>query len=455
MKNIAKKKKIYIKTYGCQMNVYDSDKMLDLMIPHGFVEEKNFKDADLIILNTCHIREKAAEKVYSDLGRIVPIKKKAMKSGRKIKIVVAGCVAQAEGREIIKRQPAVDIVVGPQTYHKLPEFLFNSDKVSKSIVHTEFPVESKFDEIKINRILNNPVSFLSIQEGCNKFCSFCVVPYTRGAEYSRPGLDVLEEAKSLIKKGAKEICLLGQNVNAYHGQVGNKLWTLSRLIKEIAEIEGLRRIRYTTSHPSDMDEELIKAHGEVGALMPYLHLPVQSGDDDVLKSMNRKYTVESYKTIIEKLRTVCPDIALSSDFIVGFPGESDKAFDKTIKLVKEINFSQAYSFKYSRRPGTPGSIMKGQVSEKIKSKRLLALQKILNDQQLFFNMSFLNSKLEVLLERKGKYKNQLLGRSPYMQAIHVTDPSIALGQFIDVTIAEATKNSLRGNLIAINKRGMN
>ena len=447
LNKVAEKKKIYIKTYGCQMNVYDSERMLDLMYPHGYSEEKDYREADLIILNTCHIREKASEKVYSDLGRIVSTKKKAIISGRKINIVVAGCVAQAEGREIINRQPEVDIVVGPQTYHKLPELLFNKSKITKGIVYTDFPTESKFDEIPISKLSNNPVSFLSIQEGCDKFCNFCVVPYTRGVEYSRPVQEVIREAKILIDKGTKELCLLGQNVNAYHGQSGKSNWSLARLIKELAELDGLKRIRYTTSHPSDMDDDLINTHGEVNILMPHIHLPVQSGDNKVLKAMNRKYSADDYKRIIDKLRTICPGIAVSSDFIVGFPGEDDEAFYNTIALVEYIKFSQSYSFNYSRRPGTPGSVMAGQVDEKTKSERLLALQEILANQQLTFNESYLNRKTEVLLERKGKYKNQLIGRSPHMQAIHITDPGIKIGQFINVNIEEATKNSLKGKLI--------
>jgi len=443
----AKKKRLYLKTYGCQMNVYDSERMVDLMAPHGFVLSEEPDNSELIILNTCHIREKAAEKVYSDLGRLVPLKRKSISEGKNLKIVVAGCVAQAEGEEIIKRQPAVDIVVGPQTYHKLPELLFNNMKSSRSVVATEFPTESKFDDLLIDKINDNPTSFVSVQEGCDKFCSFCVVPYTRGAEYSRPVQDIIKEINILVSKGAKEICLLGQNVNAYHGLMGKKSWSLSRLIKEIAEIENLKRIRYTTSHPADMTQDLVDAHGQIEQLMPYLHLPIQSGDDLILKAMNRNYKVEDYISIINRLRLVRPDIALSSDFIVGFPGESEQAFKNTLNLIEAVEFSQSYSFKYSRRPGTPASIMQGQIEEKLKLERLLVLQEVLNSQQLNFNKSFVNTKMEILLERKGRKDNQLVGRTPYMQATHIENNASSIGEIVEVRINGATKNSLKGNFI--------
>ena len=443
----AKKKRLYLKTYGCQMNVYDSERMVDLMAPHGFVLSEEPDNSELIILNTCHIREKAAEKVYSDLGRLVPLKRKSISEGKNLKIVVAGCVAQAEGEEIIKRQPAVDIVVGPQTYHKLPELLFNNLKSSRSVVATEFPTESKFDDLLIDKINDNPTSFVSVQEGCDKFCSFCVVPYTRGAEYSRPVQDIIKEINILVSKGAKEICLLGQNVNAYHGLMGKKVWSLSRLIKEIAEIENLKRIRYTTSHPADMTQDLVDAHGQIEQLMPYLHLPIQSGDDLILKAMNRNYKVEDYISIINRLRLVRPDIALSSDFIVGFPGESEQAFKNTLNLIEAVEFSQSYSFKYSRRPGTPASIMQGQIEEKLKLERLLVLQEVLNSQQLNFNKSFVNTKMEILLERKGRKDNQLVGRTPYMQATHIENNASSIGEIVEVRIDGATKNSLKGNFI--------
>ena len=360
------------------MNVYDSERMYELMKPHGYRISENYEDSDLIILNTCHIREKAAEKIYSELGRIVPFKEDSNKRGKQLNIVVAGCVAQAEGKEIIKRQPMVDVVVGPQTYHRLPEILNRLSNKSRKIIDTDFPIENKFDELKKIRTNKNPVAFLSIQEGCDKFCSFCVVPYTRGAEYSRPVLDIISEAKNLIQQGAKEICLLGQNVNAYHGEYRDRTLSLDELIKEVANLSGINRIRYMTSHPVDMTEGLIDAHGKVDKLMPYIHLPVQSGDNNVLKSMNRKYSAENYMKIIDKLKNVREDMAFSSDFIVGFPGETKQAFNNTLKLVHDVNYCQAYSFKYSRRPGTPGSILQGQVPEEIKTERLAELQNILN-----------------------------------------------------------------------------
>ncbi|MFP6778805.1 MAG: tRNA (N6-isopentenyl adenosine(37)-C2)-methylthiotransferase MiaB [Alphaproteobacteria bacterium] len=440
-------KKIFIKSYGCQMNVYDSERMYELMKPHGYKISQNYEESDLIILNTCHIREKAAEKIYSELGRIAPFKKNSNKKGKQLNIVVAGCVAQAEGKEIIRRQPIVDIVVGPQTYHRLPEILNRLSNRQRKIVDTEFPIENKFDELKKIRINKNAVAFLSIQEGCDKFCSFCVVPYTRGAEYSRPVLDIIYEAKNLIRQGAKEICLLGQNVNAYHGLYKNRSMTLSELIMEIANLSGVKRIRYMTSHPADMSEDLIVTHGKVEILMPYLHLPVQSGDNNVLEFMNRKYTAESYIKIINKLRNVREDMAFSSDFIVGFPGETKDAFNNTLNLVKEVNYCQAYSFKYSRRPGTPGSLLKGQVAENIKEERLSELQSILNEQQFNFNRRFIGKSFDVLLERVGKKDNQLVGKSPYMQAIHVITKNYKIGDIVNINILSADKNSLEGKCI--------
>jgi tRNA-2-methylthio-N6-dimethylallyladenosine synthase len=429
------------------MNVYDSERMYELMKPHGYKISQNYEESDLIILNTCHIREKAAEKIYSELGRIAPFKKASNIKGKQLNIVVAGCVAQAEGKEIIRRQPIVDIVVGPQTYHRLPEILNRLSNKQRKIVDTEFPIENKFDELKKNRINKNAVAFLSIQEGCDKFCSFCVVPYTRGAEYSRPVLDIISEAKNLIQQGAKEICLLGQNVNAYHGLYKNRTMSLSELIMEIANLSGVKRIRYMTSHPADMSEDLIAAHGKVDILLPYLHLPVQSGDNNVLEFMNRKYTAESYIKIINRLRNVREDMAFSSDFIVGFPGETKDAFNNTLNLVKEVNYCQAYSFKYSRRPGTPGSVLKGQVAENIKDERLSKLQSILNEQQLNFNSRFIGKSFDVLLERIGKKENQLVGKSPYMQAVHVKTKNHKIGDIVKINILRADKNSLDGKCI--------
>ncbi len=427
------------------MNVYDSERMYELMKPHGYRISENYEDSDLIILNTCHIREKAAEKIYSELGRIVPFKEDSNKRGKQLNIVVAGCVAQAEGKEIIKRQPMVDVVVGPQTYHRLPEILNRLSNKSRKIIDTDFPIENKFDELKKIRTNKNPVAFLSIQEGCDKFCSFCVVPYTRGAEYSRPVLDIISEAKNLIQQGAKEICLLGQNVNAFHGEYRDRTLSLDELIKEVANLSGINRIRYMTSHPVDMTEGLIDAHGKVDKLMPYIHLPVQSGDNNVLKSMNRKYSAENYMKIIDKLKNIREDMAFSSDFIVGFPGETKQAFNNTLKLVHDVNYCQAYSFKYSRRPGTPGSILQGQVSEEIKTERLAELQGILNEQQLNFNRKFIGQKFDILLERNGKKDNQLVGKSPYMQAVHVISKDHKIGDIIKTHILDADKNSLEGN----------
>ena len=428
------------------MNVYDSERMYELMEPHGYAVTNEYNDADLVILNTCHIREKAAEKIYSELGRIAPYKINSDNQGRKLNIVVAGCVAQAEGKEIIKRQPMVDIVVGPQTYHRLPELLNSLSKTGRRIVDTAFPIENKFDELQKIRNNKNPVAFLSIQEGCDKFCSFCVVPYTRGSEYSRPVKDIILEAKNLITQGAKEICLLGQNVNAYHGEYNNKTLSLDELIYEIANLEDVKRIRYMTSHPADMTEGLIEAHGNVEVLMPYLHLPVQSGDDKVLKSMNRKYTSSEYLRIIEKLRNARPDMVFSSDIIIGFPGETDQAFKNTLDLVGKVNYSQAYSFKYSRRPGTPGSIMKGQIAESIKSERLMILQEILYAQQLDFNKAFIGKSMEVLIERRKK-NNQLVGKSPYMQAVHLLEDNYDIGDILNIKVFDADKNSLKGEVV--------
>jgi len=447
-------KKIFIKTYGCQMNVYDSERMYELMLPHGYKKTSDYFEADLIILNTCHIREKAAEKIYSELGRIAPIKKQLLKQGKKSNIVVAGCVAQAEGEEIIRRQPIVDVVVGPQTYHNLPEILTKVHKRSSKIVDTNFPIENKFDQLSSNREYVNISSFLSIQEGCDKFCSFCVVPYTRGAEYSRPVNEVIMEAKVLIKNGTREICLLGQNVNAYHGEYNKKNWNLANLIKEIASL-GVKRIRYMTSHPTDMDDELIKIHGEVHALMPYLHLPVQSGDNGVLKTMNRKYNIAQYINIINKLREVRADMAFSSDFIIGFPGENDKAFKNTINLIKEVKYAQAYSFKYSRRPGTPGSIMKQQISEEIKIERLKIVQDILNEQQKEFNKSFLGEDLEVLFEKFGRKDSQIVGKSPYLQSVYIDNANFKIGDVANLKIIATSKNSMEGKLIKNDQKVLN
>lgn len=448
-------KKVYVKTFGCQMNVYDSEKMIDLIKPLGYTTTDDLNDASLAILNTCHIREKAEQKVYSDLGRIRSIKEKRQANNQQMVIAVAGCVAQAEGQEIIRQAPYVDIVVGPQAYHNLPKMIAlaernasdNKSGPGRGIVNTDFPVESKFDSLP-EKTESQAMAFLSVQEGCDKFCAFCVVPYTRGAEYSRPVSEIIADAKKLVSLGTLEINLLGQNVNAYHGTSpsGKGTWTLGELIRELAEIEGLERIRYTTSHPRDMEDTLIKAHGEVNKLMPYLHLPVQSGSNNILKAMNRKHIRELYFDIINKLREVCPDIALSSDFIVGFPGESDKDFEDTLDLVKRVKYAQAYSFKYSPRPGTPGALMELQVPEEVKSQRIWALQDLLNEQQMQANQNLIGKTLPVLLERKARDPGQMVGRSPYMQSVHVLASERLNGKIVDVKIVEAHANSLGGIL---------
>ncbi|WP_308910711.1 tRNA (N6-isopentenyl adenosine(37)-C2)-methylthiotransferase MiaB [Pseudokordiimonas caeni] len=463
------KKKLFIKTYGCQMNVYDSNRMADVMKPHGYETVESPDEADLVVLNTCHIREKAAEKVYSDVGRIRMIKEeRAAAGGSEMTIAVAGCVAQAEGAEMMKRAPVIDLVLGPQTYHRLPELVRTAEAGRKNgkpahVLDTEFPAESKFDFLPEESDLQGPAAFLAVQEGCDKFCTFCVVPYTRGAEYSRPMMDLMTEAKRLVSKGVRDITLLGQNVNAYHGDDGKGgTASLGGLIRALADIDGLARIRYTTSHPRDMDDELISAHRDVVACMPYLHLPVQSGSDRILAAMNRKHTAESYLDIIRRLRDARPDLALSSDFIVGFPGEKDEDFEATMALVREVGYAQSFSFKYSARPGTPASVMPFQVPEDVKSERLAALQALLAEQQLAFNKACLGKTLEVLVERPGKKDGEVVGRSPYLQAVHidvtgsdytldegsVPTYSDLMGQMVRVEIRDAGPGNLRGVIAA-------
>ncbi len=429
------------------MNVYDSERMAEILAPLGYSTIASPEEADLVILNTCHIREKAAEKVYSDLGRLVPLRRRAQAEGREMRLVVAGCVAQAEGTEIRRRRPEVDIVVGPQTYHRLPELLARADRArGQGVIDTDFPPESKFDELPA-RTAQGPSAFLSIQEGCDRFCTFCVVPYTRGAEFSRPASDVIAEANALVANGAREICLLGQNVNAWHGEgLDGSAWTLARLVRELADIDALVRIRYTTSHPANMTDDLIRAHGEVDRLMPYLHLPVQSGSDSVLQAMNRTYTADDYHRIVDSLRTACPDIALSSDFIVGFPGETGTDFEKTLRLVEETGFAAAYSFRYSRRPGTPAAILPGQVPETEKALRLEILQELLAGQQKAFNQSFEGLTMPVLFERQGRNPGQLSGRSPWMQAVHVEAGETLLGTVADVQVRRTGPHGLGGIL---------
>lgn len=441
-------KSLYIKTYGCQMNVYDSDRMADLLSPLGYNGADSPLEADMVILNTCHIREKAAEKVFSELGRLKNIKEAKITSGKKMILAVAGCVAQAEGEEIVRRAPYVDMVFGPQSYHRLPEMVAQASRSAGAVLDTDFPVESKFDHLPDSKNVEGSTAFLTVQEGCDKFCSFCVVPYTRGAEFSRPVAEVLSEAASLAESGARELTLLGQNVNAYHGEAPeNGEWGLGRLIRRIADIDGIDRIRYTTSYPAEVDDELIEAHRDVPELMPFLHLPVQSGSDRVLSAMNRRHNASQYRELVERLRTARPDIGLSSDFIVGFPGETDRDFAETLQLVRDVGFIQAFSFKYSSRPGTPAAAMPGQVDDKIKSERLAELQGLLERQQVEFNDSCIGRTLPVLLEKIGRHEGQLVGRSPYMQAVHVSAAEENLGAIKSIRIDSASANSLSGRMV--------
>ena len=441
---------VLIRTWGCQMNVYDSTRMADILAPLGYRPVETPEQAELVILNTCHIREKATEKVFSDLGRLRSVKQARADDGKPTMIAVAGCVAQAEGEEITRRAPYVDMVFGPQTYHQLPEMLAAIEKSAgrERIVNTSFAVDEKFDRLPDDAAVNpGPSAFLSVQEGCDKFCSFCVVPYTRCAEYSRPVAQVLDEARRLADAGVRELTLLGQNVNAYHGEGPNGGdWNLARLLYALAEVEGIERLRYTTSHPLDMDQALIEAHGAIPALMPFLHLPVQSGSDRILAAMNRKHTVADYHRIIERLRTARPDLALSSDFIVGFPGESDRDFADTIRLVNEVGFAQAYSFNYSPRPGTPAASADLPLSEAIKTERLAALQQLLNAQQEAFNRAMIDRVLPVLLDRPGRNGTQLHGRSPYMQSVHVEAPARLFGHVAGVRVTGVQPNSLSGRI---------
>ena len=446
-------KSVYIKTYGCQMNVYDSARMADVLAPCGYRPADAPEDADLIVLNTCHIREKAAEKVYSELGRLKRIKQARRAAGKDATIAVAGCVAQAEGAEIRRRAPAVDLVFGPQSYHRLPDLLAEARRAG-SAIDQAFEADEKFDVLPEESASQGPSAFLTVQEGCDKFCTFCVVPYTRGAEYSRPAAAILAEARRMVAGGAREITLLGQNVNAYAGAApirsggrsGGRVWRLGRLIRELADVEGLDRIRYTTSHPRDMDDDLIAAHAEVPALMPYLHLPVQSGSDRILAAMNRKHTAADYRRIVDRLRAARPDLALSSDFIVGFPGETDADFAATLKLVTRVGYAQAYSFKYSARPGTPAATADGQVPEAVKAERLAALQQLLESQQAAFNHACIGRTMPVLLDRAGRKPGQMVGRSPWMQAVHVMALPERFGRIADIAIDRATANSLAGHL---------
>ncbi|GBD43604.1 tRNA-2-methylthio-N(6)-dimethylallyladenosine synthase [bacterium HR40] len=442
------RRKLFIKTWGCQMNVYDSDRMAALLARHGYERTDRAEEADLILLNTCHIREKAAEKVYSELGRLRQLRERRRQQGAETLIAVAGCVAQAEGELVFERAPFVDIVVGPQAYHRLPELLARRARALGGVIDTDFAVDRKFDEVSLPEVNGAVSAFLTIQEGCDKFCTFCVVPYTRGAEISRPAAEVLAEARRLVAAGVREITLLGQNVDAWHGEgPDGRSWNLARLIRALAEMPGLARIRYTTSHPLDMDADLVRAHGEVPQLAPFLHLPLQSGSDRVLRAMNRRYTADDYRRLVGELRTVRPDIALSSDFIVGFPGEREEDHEATLRLVEEIGFAQAYSFKFSARPGTPAAAMRQQVPDDVKERRLAELQALLDAQMRAFNAAQVGRTLEVLFERPGRHPGQLVGRSPYMQAVHVSDPELAIGDLASVEITEYHPHSLAGRVV--------
>ncbi|WP_414472537.1 tRNA (N6-isopentenyl adenosine(37)-C2)-methylthiotransferase MiaB [Microvirga sp. M2] len=443
-------KKVFVKSYGCQMNVYDAERMADMLTSEGYAETKAMEEADLVILNTCHIREKAAEKVYSELGRVRELKKERETEGRETKVVVAGCVAQAEGKEILRRAPAVDVVVGPQNYHNLPQLLNKAR--SERVVDTEFPIEDKFDHLprpSKAAIRNRGVSaFLTIQEGCDKFCTFCVVPYTRGAEVSRPVAKILDEALSLADAGVRELTLIGQNVNAYHGEgPDGSVWSLGRLLHRLAAIPGIARLRYTTSHPRDMDDALIAAHRDLPALMPYLHLPVQSGSDRILDAMNRKHTGDEYRRLIARIREAQPDLALSSDFIVGFPGETDAEFEDTMRLVADVGFASSFSFKYSPRPGTPAAEIAVQLPESVKAERLSRLQNLLETQRQAFNRGTVGQTLDVLLEKPGRHPGQMAGKSPYLQAVQFETDSHRIGDIVTVRITQAGSNSLFGEVV--------
>jgi tRNA-2-methylthio-N6-dimethylallyladenosine synthase len=439
-------RKVFVKTYGCQMNVYDSDRMTDALSKDGYQATDVLEEADLVLLNTCHIREKAAEKVYSELGRLREMKKARAKDGREMVIGVTGCVAQAEGKEILRRAPAVDLVIGPQTYHRLPDALRRA-KGGERVVETDYAIEDKFEHLpapeKARTRARGVTAFLTVQEGCDKFCTFCVVPYTRGSEVSRPVAQIVEEAERLVEGGVREITLLGQNVNAWHGlgPDGNE-WGLGDLLYRLAAIEGLARLRYTTSHPRDMDDRLIGAHRDLPKLMPYLHLPVQSGSDRILKAMNRRHTAAEYVALIERIRAVQPDLAISGDFIVGFPGETDEDFEDTMRLIETVGYAQAFSFKYSIRPGTPGAEMDGHVAEDVKAERLERLQALLFRQQREFARTCIGKEIDLLLEKPGRMPGQLVGRSPWLQPVNIDAKGSEIGDIIRVRIIDAGPNSL-------------
>ncbi len=443
-------RRVYIKSFGCQMNVYDSRRMADTLAPEGFAQTAQPDIADLVILNTCHIREKAAEKVYSELGRMRVLKEAAAREGRRVIIAVAGCVAQAEGEEIIRRAPAVDLVIGPQSYHRLPGLLARIDREG-AVVDTEFPVEDKFDALRppspeATRA-RGMSAFVTVQEGCDKFCTFCVVPYTRGAETSRPVAKIVEEIERLAEAGTREVTLIGQNVNAYHGEgPDGSPWTLGRLLARIAEVSGIARLRYTTSHPCDMDASLIAAHRDLPSLMPYLHLPVQTGSDRLLAAMNRRHSRADYLAVIARVRAARPDMAFYSDFIVGFPGEHEEDFLQTLSLIDEVGYAGAFSFKYSPRPGTPAAYLSDQISEEVKSDRLHRLQATIDRHHSEFNARCLGRDIDVLFEKPGRHAGQIVGRSPYLQPVHVTAPAAMIGEVAAVSVTEIGRYSLFGAL---------
>lgn len=443
----AMPKKVFIKTWGCQMNVYDSVRMGDALEAEGYAATQDMEDADLVLLNTCHIRERAAEKVYSHLGRIRQLKKRRAGTDRPLTIGVTGCVAQAEGEEIIAREQAVDLVVGPQTYHRIGEVVRASQQAPQVV--TDYAVEDKFEHMplatKRQVAARGVTAFLTVQEGCDKFCTFCVVPYTRGAEVSRPRAQILTEARALVDAGVREITLLGQNVNAWHGESrGGAAMGLGDLLRELAEVPGIARLRYVTSHPKDMSDDLIDAHRDLDALMPYLHLPVQAGSDRILKAMNRSHTAAHYLDIINRVREARPDMAISGDFIVGFPGESDADFEDTLKIVEATNYASCFSFKYSKRPGTPGAEMPDQVPEDVKGERLIRLQALLSEQQLAFNAGCVGKTVDVLLEKPGRFDDQLIGRSPWLQSVIVPSSAGSIGDIVSVKLDAANAKSLSG-----------
>jgi tRNA-2-methylthio-N6-dimethylallyladenosine synthase len=443
-------RKLHIKSFGCQMNVYDSQRMTDTMAREGYAEAAGPDDADLIVLNTCHIREKAAEKVYSELGRIRRLKEDAARHGRKVIVAVAGCVAQAEGEEIIRRAPVVDLVLGPQNYHRLPDLVARAERGGK-IVDTEFPVEDKFDHLppasRAATRARGVTAFVTVQEGCDKFCTFCVVPYTRGSEISRPAAKIVDEVERLADAGVREVTLIGQNVNAYHGEAPDGVWSLARLLRRVAQVPGIARLRYATSHPRDMTADLIAAHRDLPALMPQLHLPVQSGSDRILAVMNRRHTRSDYLDVIARLKDARADMAFTSDFIVGSPGETDADFAATLAIVDEVGYAGAFSFKYSPRPGTPAAERDDQVADAVKVERLARLQAEIDRHQAAFNGACVGRTLDVLFEKPGRLPGQVVGRSPYLQPVHVMAPAALIGEVRDVTITHTGANSLFGELV--------